>query len=52
MGKMYLPYHSRYDPSLSLNKSWALFVVVTKAHNLKIFLGRIGVGFEVGLEVG
>ncbi len=23
-----------------------------KAHNLNKFLGRIGVGFEVGLEVG
>jgi hypothetical protein len=23
-----------------------------KSHNLKDFLGRIGVGFEVGLEVG
>jgi hypothetical protein len=24
----------------------------TKAHNLNNFLGKIGVGFEVGLEVG
>jgi hypothetical protein len=24
----------------------------TKAHNVNIFLGRIGVGFKVGLEVG
>jgi hypothetical protein len=24
----------------------------SEAHNLKNFLGKIGVGFEVGLEVG
>jgi hypothetical protein len=28
------------------------FPLLPKAHNLKTFVGTIGVGFEVGLEVG
>ncbi len=32
-------------------KNWRLWTG-PKSHNLKDFLGRIGVGFEVGLEVG
>ncbi len=40
------------DVSCKQGAKWAKNTREIKAHNLKTFVGTIGVGFEVGLEVG